>query len=474
MIDDIQLARDAPLQGQLHDVLVERILAGRYPPGQRLPASRHMARVLGLSRNTVNAVLEQLRAEGFLHSHRGAGWFVNQALPPAGRFQDQPPRSRRERPPVRLSPYGRALMAGGPQRQEIDLPLTPGIPDLGAFPLRAWNRILHHHESRRGALGFDGFQGLRYLREILADYLRASRGLSCRPEQIVITQGAQQAIVLVAKVLLDAGDPVLMENPGYGGARRAFASVNACIEPVSVGPHGLAVSQLPRNPRPRLLYCTPTHQYPLGGILPVAERLQLLDWASRHRVWLLEDDYDSEFHFYQKPIPALQGLVDQAPVIYVGSFSKVIFPALRLGYLVAPEPLVEVLVRAKGYLGGESPQLLQYVTAEFIEQGLFGRHLRRMRQLYQAKWEHCLAVWRKELAGRLEPVAESAGMHLVFRGHCEDVRIQARMRAAGFGLTALSEYHCAVPAARGFVVGYANASPQQITEGLTRLAEMVG
>ena len=473
MIDDIQLARDAPLQAQLHDILAERILAGRYPPGQRLPASRHMARTLGLSRNTVNAVLEQLRAEGFLHSRRGAGWFVNRALPPAGRFRQLPRRASGERPPLRLSGYGRALVAGGPRRQEIDLPLTPGIPDLGAFPLRAWNRILHHHESRRGALGFDGFQGLRYLREILADYLRASRGLSCSPEQIIITQGAQQAIALVAKVLLDSGDPVLMENPGYGGARRAFASVNARIEPVAVGPHGLAVARLPQQPRARLLYCTPTHQYPLGGILPVAERLQLLDWAARHRIWLLEDDYDSEFHFYQKPIPALQGLVDPAPVIYVGSFSKVIFPALRLGYLVAPEPLVEVLVRAKGYMGGESPQLLQYVTAEFIEQGLFGRHLRRMRQLYQSKWEQCLAVWRRELAGRLEPVAESAGMHLVFRGQCEDLNVQTRMRHAGFGVTALTDYYCAGQPATGFVVGYANASPEQISDGITRLAAMV-
>jgi len=473
VIEDIRLDRDLPLQDQLHAVLAERILAGRYPPGQRLPASRRIAQTLGLSRNTVNAVLEQLRAEGFLHSRRGAGWFVTRTLPPVGRFSGTPRRSGGALPAVRLSSYGRALMAGGPQRQEIDLPLTPGIPDLGAFPLRAWNRILHHHESRRGALGFDGFQGLRYLREILADYLRASRGLICRPEQILITQGAQQAISLVAKVLLDAGEPVMMENPGYGGARRAFASVNACIEPVPVGPGGLAVGQLPRRPQACLLYCTPTHQYPLGGILPVAERLQLLDWARRHQVWLLEDDYDSEFHFYQKPIPALQGLVDKAPVIYVGSFSKVIFPALRLGYLVAPEPLMDVLIRAKGYMSGESPQLLQYVTAEFIEQGLFARHLRRMRQLYQQKWEYCLDCWRRELSGRLEPVAESAGMHLVFRGHCEDRRIQSELRRAGYGATALSDYFSTEAADTGFVLGYANAGEQQMAQGIATLAQLL-
>lgn len=470
MIDDIALDPGAPLQSQLYEAIVERILSGRYRPGQRLPASRTIAGRLALSRNTVNAVLEQLRAEGFLYSRRGAGWFIHRELPP-GRPE---PVSRRpaasQWPPVHLSAYGKALATAGLRRPEIDLPLTPGIPDLDAFPLKAWNRLLHHHESRRSTLGFDGFQGLRYLREVLADYLRASRGVQCRPEQIVITQGAQQAVVLAAQVLLDRGAAVFTEDPGYGGARRAFAGVNARLLPVPVGAQGLQVDQLPEHPPARLLYCTPTHQYPMGGIMPVSQRLQLLAWARRNQVWLLEDDYDSEFHFYQKPIPAMQGLEDKAPVIYVSSFSKVIFPSLRLGYLVAPEPLVDVLIRAKGYAGGESPQLLQYVVAEFIEQGLFARHLRRMRQLYQEKWEYCMENWRQYLQGRLAPVAESAGMHLVLQGACDDQRAQQAMRVEGYGLTALSGYYADKVRSTGFVVGYANASPAEMTGGFRALA----
>lgn len=473
MISDIKLDRSRPLQTQLYDMLAQRILSGRYCAGQRLPSGRECAARLGVSRNTVNAVLDQLRAEGLLLSRRGSGWYVHHELPQMPRTA-APQRAAGEPSALRLSRYGRRLRdLGGAERSNTSLPLTPGVPDLSAFPLRTWNRIRHHHESRRPALGFESFQGLAPLREALADYLRSSRGLRCTPDQILITHGAQQSIALIAQALLDPGEEVLMEDPGYGGARRAFASVSAHIRPVPIGPQGLAPEQLPEAPAARLLYCTPTHQYPLGGIVPTAQRLQLLEWARRNSVWIVEDDYDSEFHFYQKPIPAMQGLVENAQVIYVGSFSKTLFPALRLGYLVAPEPLLEVLIAGKCFMSGESPQLPQYVAAEFVAQGCFARHLRRMRQIYREKWELCMALWRQELDGRLEPVAQSAGMHLVFRGDCTDQSVCDGMRSAGYGTTALSGYYCAEHRETGFVVGYANARPAEIVSGMHALARLI-
>jgi GntR family transcriptional regulator / MocR family aminotransferase len=475
MISDIQFDRSRPLQTQLYEQLAERILSGRYRAGQRLPSGRECATRWGVSRNTVNAVFDQLRAEGLLLSRRGSGWYVHHDLPSIPR-SPEPPRALGDPTPIpRLSRYGRRLQElGGAERSNTSLPLTPGIADLTAFPVRTWNRIRHHYESRRPALGFESYQGLPLLREALADYLRSSRGLRCTSEQILITHGAQQAIALIAQVLLDPDESVLMENPGYGGARRAFAGVSARIRPVPVGPQGLAPERLPETPDARLLYCTPTHQYPLGGIVPTAQRLQLLEWARRNSVWIVEDDYDSEFHFYQKPIPAMQGLVDNAPVIYVGSFSKTLFPALRLGYLVAPEPLLDVLVAGKCFMSGESPQLPQYVAAEFVAQGFFARHLRRMRQVYREKWELCMALWRQELDGRLEPVAQSAGMHLVFRGECDDETICNGMRMAGYGTTPLSGYYCTERSETGFVVGYANARPAEIVSGMQTLARQLG
>ena len=475
MISDIQLDRSRPLQNQLYEQLAERILSGRYRAGQRLPSGRECASRWGVSRNTVNAVFDQLRAEGLLLSRRGSGWYIHHELPPMPRTP-MPPRTAENPAPVPgLSRYGRRLQElGGAERSNTSLPLTPGIADLAAFPVRTWNRLRHHYENRRPALGFESYQGLPQLREALADYLRSSRGLRCTPEQILITHGAQQAIALIAQVLLDPDEGVLMEEPGYGGARRAFASVSARIRPVPVGPHGLVPERLPEAPDTRLLYCTPTHQYPLGGIVPTAQRLQLLEWARRNNVWIVEDDYDSEFHFYQKPIPAMQGLVDNAPVIYVGSFSKTLFPALRLGYLVAPEPLLEVLVAGKCFMSGESPQLSQHVAAEFVAQGFFARHLRHMRQIYREKWELGMELWRQELDGYLEPVAQSAGMHLVFRGECDDRTICDKMRSAGYGTTPLSGYYCGEHPETGFVVGYANARPDEIVNGMHTLASLLG
>ncbi|MEH6473632.1 MAG: PLP-dependent aminotransferase family protein [Halopseudomonas sp.] len=482
MLSDIELTADQPLQSQLHRALASRISSGRLVPGMRLPSSRLLAQQLGVSRNTVTAVLDQLKAEGYIDSRSGSGVYVNQDLPggllrigaTAGSVQPLPT----------LSEYGATLqqMARWPQQpadlpshQTAALPFTVGLPDLSQFPLKSWLKIQRRHQDRSVLMGYDNAYGYQPLRQALANYLRASRGVRCQPNQIIITHGAQQALSLCSLVLLNDGDRVMVENPGYQGAQEAFLASNAELVGLDVGPEGLDVNKLPARTTARLMYTTPTHQYPLGGIMPAAQRLKLLDWAARNKLWIIEDDYDSEFHFHAKPIAALQGITEQTPVLYLGSFSKTLLPGLRLGYLVVPESLAPVFARAKRCMAGETAQLCQAVVADFIDEGHFGRHLRRMRQLYQQKWDHMAQLIEQHLAGRATAVVESAGMHLVLQiDAIDDVALLKNFNAAGFGGGALSQYYLAgMPAKTGLVLGFANTNAVQREAGVLALQSLI-
>lgn len=470
MITDIRLDSSEPLQQQLYQQLAERIIYRRYLPGSCLPSSRQLAQDLGISRNTVTAVYDQLKAEGFLQSRAGQGVFVHEAIS-AGVLHSgkeggfPPPHPGGPLPPV-PKPAESSIRRG----EDANLPFQPGLPDLDAFPIRSWNRILHHQESRRSLRGYDSTQGYQPLRRAIASYLRSSRGVRCEETQVVITNGAQQALSLIADVLLEPGDSVFCENPGYRGARYALASRNNPIIPVPLDRQVLDVNALDRFGRAKMLYCTPTHQYPMGGILDISQRMALLQWAQRNQTWIIEDDYDSEFHFYNKPFAAIQGMYDNAPVLYVGSFSKSLLPAVRVGYLVVPEPLVDHFVHAKRINGGESPLLLQATIAEFIETGQFTRHLRRMRQLYRSKWLHFQTRITEELSGLLTPVTESAGMHLVLEGDFDDIELSRWLRTQGFGSTPLSAHFAGEEARTGLVMGFASADQREIEQcvGLLR------
>ncbi len=449
-----------PLQHQLQRYLTEDICNQRLLPGTKLPSSRLMAKELGISRNTVTAVIDQLKAEGFLISQPGKGVFVVEDLPenirPINQCQWQ---NRRSIP--RLSLFGQRLMERDLRQHDVTLPFTPGVPDLKAFPLKVWNILLKHHSGRQALMAYDGNQGYEPLRIALANYLRISRGVRCLADQIVITHGAQQAISLCTQLLLNPQDKVIVENPGYMGARKAFAAIDATLQPCELNEFGLDIAKLPQHANNshgcKLLYCTPTHHYPLGGIVPGPTRMALLDWASENNCWIIEDDYDSEFHFYHKPIAAMQGMADNTPVIYMGSFSKTLFPALRLGYLVIPEALVDVFVKAKSYMSGESPLLHQAVVADFIEEGHFVRHLRRMRKIYKEKWEHLQALLSSELKGKVFPIAKSAGMHLTIEiPSINDVEVALSLKSHGFGSSPLSSYYVGKPLKTGLVLGFAN------------------
>ncbi len=468
MINDIRLEGTEPLQQQLYQQLSQRILRQRYLPGSRLPSSRQMALDLGVSRNTVNAVYDQLKAEGFLQSRAGKGVFVHEDIAtvaePAGPGPRRPIRTAAALPPL-PAPRANKLRTV----EDANLPFQPGLPDLDAFPIRSWNRILHHQESRRALRGYDSTQGYQPLRRAIAAYLRSSRGVRCGEHQVIITNGAQQALSLVADVFLKPGDRVFCENPGYRGARYALERYNNSLVPVPLKNQVLDVEALAGLGQARLLSCTPTHQYPMGGVLDLSQRMTLVQWARRNGCWIVEDDYDSEFHFYHKPFAAIQGMFDSAPVLYVGSFSKTLMPALRVGYLVVPEPIVEPVLWAKQISGGETPLLPQATIAEFIESGQFSRHLRRMRQLYRDKWKLFQQRVTEELDGLVRPVAESAGMHLVLEGDFDDLALSQWLRTRGFGSTPLSAHYIGEHAPTGLVMGFASASERQINDCVAEL-----
>lgn len=460
MINDIRLDSTSSLQKQLYQQLSQRIIDQRYLPGRRLPSSRQLATDLGVSRNTVNAVYDQLKAEGFVQSHAGKGIFVHENIRAALNQPDQPFMHTKANtvplPPLPVVPK-HSLRLG----EDANLPFQPGLPDLDAFPIRSWNRILHHQESRRPLRGYDNTQGYQPLRRAIADYVRSSRGVRCQEHQVIVTNGAQQALSLIADVLLQSGDRVFFENPGYRGARYALSRYGNPLLPVPLKGQVLDVDALANMGPAKLLFCTPTHQYPMGGILDVAQRMALLQWAQRNQTWVIEDDYDSEFHFHKKPFAAIQGLFDNTPVLYVGSFSKTLLPGLRVGYLVVPEPMVEAFLWAKRVSGGETPLLTQATIAEFIESGQFGRHLRRMRQLYRDKWAYFQKRVLEELGGLVTPIAESAGMHLVLEGNFDDVSLSQQLRAHGFGSTPLSAHYIGEEAQTGLVMGFASASERE-------------
>ncbi len=451
----------APLQQQLYQQLVDWICSGRLPAGCKLLSSRRLAQDVGVSRNTVILVLEQLKAEGFIRAVAGKGVYINERLPDYTEMADVHDRAPDSESLPSLSEFGQSL-AARPRIASASLPFTPGIPDVSAFPGKIWASLSRRHQDRAVLMGFSDEQGYLPLREALATYLRLSRGVRCDADQIIITDGAQQAISLCAQLALNPGDRALVENPGYRRARQAFLARGAVLQGCDLLNNYLDVDALQTvSADARILYTTPTHQYPLGGIMPAADRLRLLQWAAQTSTWILEDDYDSEFCFQQKPVAALQGMTANAPVLYMGSFSKTLFPSLRIGYLVVPKDTVGAFVQAKNYISGESCLMTQATIADFINEGHFVRHLRRMRLNYQEKWQHFYGLISDKLSSKARLVGQGAGMHVVIETEADDLKLCRKLARAGFGSSALSEYSLESSVHRGLVLGFANSTVEQ-------------
>jgi GntR family transcriptional regulator/MocR family aminotransferase len=468
----------APLQRQLYDELRAAILAGRLAPGDRLPATRALAGDLGVSRNTVTGAFDQLLAEGYLEGKVGSGTYVAASLPEDLLRVTGAPRRVEPGAPPRLSRRG-CVLASTPVspscgRAEIR-PFQTGIPALDSFPRELWARIAARAARRSTGerMSYGDPAGLLSLRRAVAEYLRASRGVRCSWQQVVITSGSQQALDLAVRILLDPSDTAWIEDPGYMGARGAFTAAGVRCGPVAVDGEGLSVEDgAARYPEARMVYCTPSHQYPLGVTMSLARRMALLAWARERGAWIVEDDYDSEFRYAGRPLAALQGLDAAGRVIYTGTFSKVLFPALRLGYLVAPEGVVDAFVATRALTDRHGPALEQSVAAEFLEAGHFARHVRRMRSLYAERQEALVDAANRELRGALAVAPAEAGMHLIGwlpdgAGDCEASSLAA---GANVSAPALSRYAIRARPAPALLLGYAAYPVRKIREAVRRLA----
>jgi GntR family transcriptional regulator/MocR family aminotransferase len=469
----------APLHRQLYFGLREAILESRLPPGARLPSTRSLAGDLGVSRNTVLAAFEQLLAEGYIQGRVGAGSFVSRQLPEdaLNARKLEPGATRPAEPgaaPPGPSARGRRLTAL-PQPESRPRAFAPGLPELARFPFEDWARRLAktwRNPPKRLLIGSEP-AGFGPLREALAAYLGAARAVRCTPEQIFVVSGAQQALDLAARVLLDAGDPVWVEEPGYTGLIGALVAGGAAVVPVPVDEAGIVVAAgRAVAPGARMACVSPSHQFPLGVTMSLARRLELIEWAREAGAFILEDDYDSEYRYAGRPLAALQGLDADGRVIYVGTMSKVMFPALRLGYMVVPEHLVAAFAAIRRLTDTHPSTLVQPALAEFIKDGSLTAHIRRMRALYAERQALLLEAAARHLGERLALRPAEAGMHLVGRlPHGTDDRaIAARARQLGVEVTPLAALYQGRPDRAGLLLGYAGLTKGEIETGMKVLA----
>jgi GntR family transcriptional regulator / MocR family aminotransferase len=472
---------DMPIYRQLYDWFRGAIVEGRLKPGQQVPSTRSLALELDVSRIPVLQAYEQLRTEGYLQTLIGGGTrvakiVVDETIAARRTRRNVPLKTRSvAQAPRRLSSLGatfeKAARDAWPPRFGA---FRVNLPSLKDFPVEVWSALVARHARRltREGMAYAEPVGYAPLREAIAEYLGAVRAMRCDASQIIITTGAQQGLQLAAQLLLDAGDTVCVEEPGYPGAGAAFATVGARIVAAAVDGAGLKVEEMIRHsPLARAVYITPSHQYPLGMTLSAGRRMQLLHWAKTAGAWIIEDDYDSEYRFTSRPIGAMQGMDTDARVIYLGTFSKVLFPALRLGYVVAPKDLVTAFCGALDAAGIFTSPLNQTVLADFIREGHLGRHIRRTRVLYMERREALVKALHKHLGNSIEIVGAEAGMHLVIllQPGQNDQTIARRAAAQGLSVVPLSSCYRARAYLSGLILGYGGASIPQIQEGVRKL-----
>jgi GntR family transcriptional regulator/MocR family aminotransferase len=468
---------------QLYQALRAAVLSGRLAPGTRLPSTRALAGDLGCARNTVVSAFEQLFAEGYLEGKVGSGTYVSRQLPEtlltAERDARAAPDPSARAGPRQLSARGRRLADLGLTRPARPRAFNPGEPELAQFPFDTWAKLLQRswRAPGRDRLMHNPAGGDPALRRALAGHLNRVRGLACTPEQVLVTGGAQQGLDLVARLLCDPGDKVWMEEPGYPGLRGALAAAGAEAVPVGMDAEGLSVAAgRELAPDARLAVVAPSHAHPLGTVMSLSRRLELLDWAAATGAWIVEDDYDSEYRYAGRPLAALAGLDRQDRTIYLGTFSKVLFPSLRVGYLVVPEDLAEPLARARRGLDDHRGSTVQPALAAFIEEGHFAQHLRRMRRLYAARQDALLAAGRRHLDGLLDLTPDAAGMHLVaglapqLAAAADDSTCAATALAHGVAAPALGAYYQGTPDRQALLLGYAAVPEAEIARAAQRLA----
>jgi GntR family transcriptional regulator / MocR family aminotransferase len=450
-----------PIHRQVYEALRTHIIRGHITAGSRLPATRLLAEALDVGRNTVIAAYQQLLTDGYLEARSGSGTWVTETMQHAassglrGSAAGTPRLSRRS-----------TAILGQPRYERLTgkINFQPGSPETDTFPFSTWARLLAKNARRRtdDLLSYSHYAGHPALREAVAEYVGVARGVNCSTEQVIIVTGAQAALDLLARTLIDDGEVAWMEEPGYVGARTALLVAGARLMPLRVGEKGWQIAD-PTLPAPRLIYVTPSCQWPSGAIMRLEDRLQLLGVAARHGAWIVEDDYDGEYRFRGKPVSALQGLDRSGCVIYIGTFGKTLFQSLRLGFMIVPVALTAAFERIVGVTGHFAPLILQATLADFIRQGHFATHLKRMRALYALRQQEFIALCHKHLGQWMTVLESDSGIQLLgrFKQPFDDREVVRTALSRGVNFQPASESYFFDPPQHGLLLGYAGLSDSQ-------------
>lgn len=465
----------------LRDELRDAILSGRLKRGTRMPSSRGLARQYQCSRGTVVLAFEHLRAEGYIEGRRGTGTFVALALPDDSLSASHlPVRTPKQPSRAGLSKRGRLATENVlilPPSRSIGKAFRSYEPAIDLFPVNLWSRIAGRVVRRapRSLYGQGDARGYAPLRKAIAEYVGKARGVRCEAGQVLVTAGTQQALDLIGRLLLDPGDAVWMEDPGYPAAAWAFRAAGARVVPVPVDDEGLRIDWARgRRQEARLAYTTPANQFPLGMTMSLPRRLQLLNWALAEGAWIVEDEYDAEYRYFGRPVPALQSLDESGSVIYLGTFTKMLFNSLRLGFAVIPERLVDAFAAARSLADRHPPTLQQAILAEFILEGYFEHHVRRMRQVYSERIAVLVDAAKHRLDGILDVHHAASGMRTIgwLRKGEDDIAIAQRARARGLELAAISQFAVRHASPAGLVLGFAGCAPAELRRGVDVLASV--
>jgi GntR family transcriptional regulator/MocR family aminotransferase len=461
---------------QVYIGLRQAILSGAFPAGDRLPSTRDLAEQLGISRTVVLLAYDQLLAEGFTEGRGGSGTYVSECLSASD------PKRLEKSAKISLSRFG---LAAAEAAAGVDFPEKRSAPlrfnfafgrsDTSIFPFETWRRILlrQAREVRVRELDYGPAAGLPELREAICSHLRRSRAVVCDPSEVIVVSGSQQALDLVTRVLVERGDHVAIEDPQYQGIREVLRAAGARLLPVPVDRDGIDPSKLPKQAG--LVFVTPSHQFPTGAILPLGRRLALLEWARRRNAVIVENDYDGEFHYEGRPLESLQGLDTDGRVIYLGTFSRTVFPALRIGYLIVPRSLAPAFTTAKWLCDQHSATLEQQTLAEFIVSGMYERHLRRLRRRNAARRETLLRAIEKHLGERVEVTGDGSGSHIVLwpRNRVSEDAVIADAASRGVGIFGISHCFLKKPSRPGLILGYSTMNEKEIRDGIRLLGEIL-
>jgi len=472
-----------PLYKQLYNLLREGILSGRFKAGQKLPGTRTFSNELKISRNTVTQAFEQLNIEGYITGATGAGTYVTTEIPDKFLISNnkhviQKPRNRKLPFKLKEKFNPPELLYRNTEEDKV-IPFQNGLPSLDDFPISTWLKIINKNGNYIPYLqfGYKSSTGYKPLKEAVADYLQTYRAVNCRQEHIIIINGSQQGLDLISRVLLQEKANVYLEDPGYFGARASVLTAGVNILPIPVDDEGINLDYASKKyPKPDFIYTTPSHQFPLGSIMSIARRLKLLEYANKNDALIIEDDYDSEFRYAGSPLPSLQGMDNFNRVIYIGTFSKVLFPGLRLGYLVLPDDsMVEQFAIAKSISDRQSPIFDQVVLSKFIEEGHFTKHIRKMRMLYKERQEFLIEEIKKETDGLLEVKPSDAGMHIVawLPDDFNDKKISTLAWENDLIVYPLSEYTLKFKRRPGLIMGYTAFDKDKLREGVLKLKKIL-